>query len=162
MKKHNVFRKIGENVSLQFRKVPLYPKCIAFHNNIVVASNVQFMTHDAIHLVLNRFLGGKPVQEYIGCIEVMDNCFIGANSLILPNTKIGPNSVIAAGSFVNKDIPAGEVWGGVPARYIGTFDDLLRKRLTREKIETMQPSNQEISEELTEILWSRFYEMHRS
>ena len=121
MRDHKVFRKLGENVSLQLRKIPLYPECIAFHNNIVVASNVSFLTHDAMHLVFNRYTGAHNIDEKLGCIEIMDNCFIGANSTILQNVKIGPNAIVAAGSFVNRDIPPGEVWGGVPARRIGCF-----------------------------------------
>lgn len=41
-----------------------------------------------------------------------DNCFIGFGATILPNVKIGDNSIIAAGSMVTKNVPAGEVWGG--------------------------------------------------
>ncbi len=112
MKKYNIFHCIGKNVSLQFRKIPLYPKCIAFHNNIVVASNVSFLTHDAIHLVLNRYLKQQKIPENIGCIEIMDDCFIGANSTIMPNVRIGPRAIVAAGSMVTKDVPPGEIWGG--------------------------------------------------
>lgn len=43
----------GKKVSFFPRVMPLYPELIKFHNNIVVASNVNFITHDAIHAVLN-------------------------------------------------------------------------------------------------------------
>lgn len=160
LKKHNVFRQLGENVSLQMRKIPLYPECIVFHNNIVVASNVSFLTHDAMHLVFNCYLGDNRVDEKIGCIEIMDNCFIGANSTILQNVKIGPNAIVAAGSFVNRDIPPGEVWGGVPARKIGLFDDILERRLQKDKRE-LHPIRQSIPEELVNRLWSDFVETHK-
>ena len=42
---------------------------------------------------------------------------IGANSTILPGITIGKNAVIGAGSVVTKDIPAGELWMGNPARF---------------------------------------------
>lgn len=40
--------------------------------------------------------------------------------MILPNVKIGDNSIVAAGAVVSKNIPSGEVWGGVPAKFILT------------------------------------------
>ena len=34
----------------------------------------------------------------------MDNVFIGTGTIIMPNVKIGPNAIIAAGSVVTKDV----------------------------------------------------------
>lgn len=113
LKKHHVFHECGENVYLQSRKIPLYANLISFHNNIRIASNVTFLTHDVMHTVLDNVTGksGK-YQEHLGCIEIMDNVFIGSNVTILYGTKIGPNSVVAAGAVVNKDVPAGSIVGG--------------------------------------------------
>ena len=66
--------------------------------------------------------GGK-----IGCIDIGDNVFIGANSTILYDVKIGSNVIIGAGSLVNKDIPDNSVAVGIPAKIVGTFDDLFPK-----------------------------------
>ena len=52
-RKHNLYNAIGENVCIMDRKVPLYSNLIRFHNNIKVASNVHFITHDITHCVLN-------------------------------------------------------------------------------------------------------------
>ena len=35
----------------------------------------------------------------------------------MPNVIVGENSVIGAYSFVNHDIPANEIWVGVPAKF---------------------------------------------
>ena len=65
--------------------------------------------------------------EKIGCIEVMNNVFIGAGTRILYNTRIGNNVIIGADSLVNKDIPDNSVYAGVPARFICTFDEYVKK-----------------------------------
>ena len=46
-----------------------------------------------------------------------------------PGVVIGDNCIIGAGSLVTKNIPAGEIWGGVPAHYIGTTADFAEKCL---------------------------------
>ena len=52
-KKHNIYAGIGERVRIMDRKIPLYANLIRFHNNIQVASDVSFITHDAIMSVYN-------------------------------------------------------------------------------------------------------------
>ena len=59
-------------------------------------------------------------------IKIGNNCWIGANVVILPNVTIGDNSVIGAGSIVTKDIPANVVAFGAPChvfREINEKDD---------------------------------------
>ncbi len=130
LKKHNYFYEMGENVHFQPRQLPADPKFIKLHNNISIASNVHFITHDVIHYVFNN-LNDKPIekfQSHLGCIEIMDNVFVGSGTRIMPNVKIGPNAIVAAGSLITKDVPEGVIVGGVPAKIIGSFDDLMKKR----------------------------------
>lgn len=47
-----------------------------------------------------------------------DGVWIGANAIVLRGVSIGDGAVIAAGAVVVRNVPAYEVWGGVPARYI--------------------------------------------
>jgi len=51
-------------------------------------------------------------------VVIEDGCFIGADVIILKGVTIGKESVVAAGSVVAKNIPAGEIWGGNPAKFI--------------------------------------------
>lgn len=131
-RKKKIFHHVGKNVRLPAMLVPLHAELISFHNNIEVASGVKFVVHDAIHGVLNfKYHGIKESKEYtehFGCIEIMDNVFIGTGTIILGNVKIGSNVVIGANSLVTKDIPGGTVYAGSPAKMIGTFDDLVAKR----------------------------------
>lgn len=167
LKNHHIFRNMGENVSLQMRKIPLYPKLIAFGNNIMIASNVQFLTHDAINHVFNGLFEeqdmDKSVNEKIGCIDIKDNCFIGANSIICNGVRIGPNAIVAAGAVVTKDVSPGTIVGGVSAKVIGSFDDLLTKRIqeTEKELPVIRIAAQKISDEVIEWYWKKFYEKRK-
>ncbi|MGB1060198.1 MAG: acyltransferase, partial [Ketobacter sp.] len=46
------------------------------------------------------------------------NVWIGANSCLLAGSRVGDNSIVGAGSVVTGEIPANEIWAGVPARKI--------------------------------------------
>lgn len=128
IRKHNLFHHVGDNVRIPTMLLPLYPELISIGDNVEIASRVTFVTHDAIHGVLNHKYPGETFHESIGCIEIGSNCFIGAGTIILGNVKIGSNVVIGANSMVNKDIPDNTVCGGIPARKLGDFDHLVEKR----------------------------------
>lgn len=58
-----------------------------------------------------KFIKSKP-------INIGNDVFIGANTIILKGVTIGDKSIIGAGSVVTKDIPRDEIWAGNPAKYI--------------------------------------------
>lgn len=43
---------------------------------------------------------------------------IGAGATILPGKTIGADGFLAAGSVLTHDLPAGEIWAGVPAQFL--------------------------------------------
>ena len=124
---------MGNNVHFQPRVLPSDPKYIKIGNNVTVASGVDFVTHDVIHFVFNNLSDGE-FKSHLGCIEICDNVFIGANAIIMPNVKIGPNAIVAAGTIVTKDVQEGVIVGGSPARIIGKFNDLFERR----RLESLQ------------------------
>ena len=128
LKKKNKLAMLGEHVHWQPRKYPADGKKLKIHDNVAIAADVEFTMHDVIHWIFDGMAGKREYTEYMGCIEVHENVFIGAGSRILPNVSIGPNAIVAAGSLVNKDVPAGVIVGGVPAKVIGSFDELKNKR----------------------------------
>lgn len=132
LRKQNIFSGFGEDCYYCSKKIPEEPYMVKFHNNVVIAANVNFITHDVMNDMLSRKNGSKPGEElseyYMGTIEIFDNVAIGSDVTILYNTKIGPNAVVAAGSVVTKDVPEGSIVGGNPARIIGTVENLIKKR----------------------------------
>ena len=51
-------------------------------------------------------------------VHIGNYVFIGARSIICKGVTIGDHAIIAAGSVVVKDVPADEMWGGNPAKFI--------------------------------------------
>ena len=87
----------------------------------------------------------------MGTIELCDNVVVGANSIIMFNTKIGPNAIVAAGSVVTKDVPEGAIVGGNPAKVIGTVDALIEKR---KKLKDA-PINRDPIEKIMKYYWKK-------
>ena len=63
-----------------------------------------------------------------GKVIIGNNCFVGFHAIILKNTSIGDNCIIAAGAVVKGNIPSNTVWGGCPAKQICTIEDFYKKR----------------------------------
>lgn len=159
LRKNHVFGSIGENVVFMNRKVPLYANLIRIGNDVKIAPHVSFLTHDIIHSMLNfknSLSGGRrDYLENIGCIEIMDNVFVGENVTILNDVRIGSNSIISAGTVVTIDTPENSVIAGVPAKVICSMDEYPEKRKKRYPSE-MAPKHQVVSKELENYMWEVF------
>lgn len=156
IRKHQMFAGIGKNVLWQPHMFPMDSKLIRLHNNIVVANNVSFITHDAIYDVLNHMDMGE-FKQHLDCIEVMDNVFIGYGAILMPGIRIGPNAIVAAGSVVTKDVPVGVVVGGNPAKVIGKFSDVVAKQ--KKYTETTAVTDRFNKEEIEKV-WNNFLREH--
>lgn len=130
MRKHRLYGSIGKNCSIQKRKLPLHSNLVFLHDNVKIASNVGFVTHDIIHTMLNQKFSGGEFIERVGCIEIMDNVFIGSGTRILYDTRIGSNVIVGSDSLVNHDLPDNGVYAGVPARFICSFEEYVEKAKT--------------------------------
>lgn len=60
IRKYHLYGSVGKNCMIMKKKLPLYSNLIYLHDNVWVASNVGFVTHDSIHHMLNKIpqLGG--------------------------------------------------------------------------------------------------------
>ena len=79
--------------------------------NITIGDLVQIGSHCSIY-------SHSTIDSKKGSIVLEKNCRIGTHSTVMPNVTVGENSIVAAYSFVNRDIPKNEVWGGVPIKRI--------------------------------------------
>ena len=123
--------KIGERVSLiePISSVIFSsePYLIAIGDNTTISFDVVFVTHDAATRVIRHLSDGNPETVIYGKIEVGNNCFIGCRSTILPNVKIGDNTIIGACSLVNRDTPSNVIAAGNPCKVICTLDEYRKK-----------------------------------
>jgi acetyltransferase-like isoleucine patch superfamily enzyme len=88
-------------------------------------SDCTILGHDGLVGML-QISEGKMLDS-VGAVDIFDNCFIGYQSIIMPGRKIGPNSIVAAGAVVTRDVPPGVVVGGNPAKVLCTVEDLIKK-----------------------------------
>jgi maltose O-acetyltransferase len=117
---------VGERVSID----SCFCWLVSIGRDCVLGDGVAILAHDASTL---RHLSCMK----IGKVSLGDRTFVGANSIILPNVKIGRDVVIGAGSVVTKDVPDGVVVVGNPARIIGKTADFVKKHESAFKVRTV-------------------------
>lgn len=151
LKKQNMFALFGEKVYWYPRNLPSDPEMIYLHNNIKIATGVYFCTHDIMELMFNdepncvnelrKLTQKERFERHKDKIEVYDNVFLGANAMLMGGVKVGPNAIVAANSVVTKDVPENSVVAGNPAKVIGTYSDVLRKRIDENVLKNIQSAD---------------------
>jgi acetyltransferase-like isoleucine patch superfamily enzyme len=106
--------KIGEKTALAFMVMPdiMFPEKIQIGRNCIIGYNTTILAHEYL------------IDEYrLGEVIIGDEVMIGANSTVLPGVVIGDRAVVAAGTVVHKDVPAGAFVAGNPMRIVYTKEE---------------------------------------
>ncbi|MCD0473659.1 acyltransferase [Flavobacterium sp. EDS] len=137
--------KIGENSEIRPYCTIIGTKNVMIGNNVIIPNgttlgnlpgdkgsiiyiedNVLLGPNVAIYSSTHNFQDvNKPIKNQgynVASTRLKSGCWIGINSVILPGVTIGKNSVVAANSVVNKDVPDFTVVGGCPAKIIKRID----------------------------------------
>lgn len=97
---------IGEKAFLDGRDL------LSIGNHVDIASDV--MIYNSEHDL------ESPVFSAVNDkVEIGDYVFVGPRAIILPGVHLGKGAVVAAGAVVTKDVAAGDIVGGLPAKIIG-------------------------------------------
>lgn len=104
--------KIGDNVTIK-SGVQIWDG-ITIEDNVQVGANVSFIN--------DRYPRAKNPNWLLERTTICKGASIGAGCTILCGITIGENAMIGAGSVVTKDIPAGELWVGNPAKFVRKID----------------------------------------
>ena len=122
----NLIRK-GLKVGKNFKRLhgvildPAHCWLITIGDNVTMAPNVHILAHDASTCLELGF-------AKIGRVNIGNNVFIGASSIVLPNVAIGDNVIVGAGAVVTRDLAPNGVYAGNPARLIISYDDYMKKQ----------------------------------
>jgi sugar O-acyltransferase (sialic acid O-acetyltransferase NeuD family) len=107
-----------------------YTKHIAMGLGVVICGGVQATVNvtlgNFVNVNLNCTLGHdcvienyvnlSPAVNVSGYVHIEEGADIGTGAVLLPGVRIGKGAIIGAGAVVNKHVPAGETWVGVPAK----------------------------------------------
>jgi len=119
---------IGKDASLTIGdNVGISGTAIVCHERISIGSHVKIgmncVIYDTDFHDLDYRRRAMIPEDYSGVVTrpvtIGDHVFIGAHSTILKGVTIGDRAIIGAGSVVARSVPAGEIWAGNPARFIG-------------------------------------------
>lgn len=110
---------VGENFYTNHNVTILDGAKVIFGDNVFIAPNCVFST--AGHAIDSE--QRNQGLEIALPITVGNSVWIGANVSVLPGVTIGSNTIIGAGSVVNKDIPDGVIAVGNPCKVIRRITD---------------------------------------
>lgn len=99
--------KIGKNVVIApyVQIDPFFPELITIDDNVIIGWGASIFTHE---FTQDKIRKGK--------VHIKKRAVIGGYSLIRSGVTIGEKAVVAAKSFVNKDVQDHESVGGIPAK----------------------------------------------
>lgn len=111
-----------------------FGKNIGFGEDVFVNSGCRFQDqggieigagsligHNAVITTLNHdMLPSRRADMHPARVMIGKGVWFGANVTVLPGVSIGDGAVVGAGAVVTKDVPAGLVVVGVPAKQVGT------------------------------------------
>ena len=92
------------------------------HGGVTLGDGCQ-IGHNVVFATLDH--GLEPADRkttYPAPIVLGRNVWVGSNATILKGVTIGDDAVVAAGAVVTKDVAAGTIVGGVPARAIRSIE----------------------------------------
>ena len=102
------------------------PTCVIYSGNGVKLGNYVLLAAGVMLMPTNHDFSRRdtPIRHQgfatsKGGITIEDDVWLGANSVVLDGTHIAKGAIIGAGSVVRGNVPAYEIWAGIPARKIG-------------------------------------------
>ncbi|MEL6559143.1 MAG: acyltransferase [Bacteroidota bacterium] len=106
---------IGKNTTIGFHTFIFASNHISIGDDCLVAPFVYLVDSD--HSIEKNQLINQQ-SNTTSPIKIGNDVWLGTGCKILKGVTIGDGAIIAAGAIVNADVPAYEIWGGIPAKKI--------------------------------------------
>ena len=117
---------VGDGVILSaMATIDIGDETLIAHGVQVFDNDTHPLDADQRALDFRRKLGHKtaePITIARAPVRIGRGCWLGMNSLVMKGVTIGDGTVVAGGSVVTQDLPAGVVAGGNPARSLRTLE----------------------------------------
>lgn len=118
---------VGKECFINYNCTFLDISPITLGDGVWIGANVTLATPNHPIIAEERlnadYPDGRHDLEFSDPITIEDGCWICSGAIICGGVTIGKNSVVAAGSVVTRDVPAGVVVAGAPARVIRAIDE---------------------------------------
>lgn len=116
------FTDCGKNISIG-KRVFINSGCKFQDQGGITIGDDCLIGHNVVLATLNHLAEPSNRKDMVPSPIVLGkSVWVGANATILPGVVIGDNAIVAAGAVVTKDVQAGTIVGGVPARYIKSIE----------------------------------------
>lgn len=114
---------IGDNFFANFNLLVMDDGKINIGNNVMIGPNVSLLASNHPLIADERVRlkypdGHVSMSEFASGITIEDDVWIAAGVSVIDGVTIGKGAVIGAGSVVTRDVPAGWLAVGNPARAI--------------------------------------------
>lgn len=138
------------------------PKNLKFHNTATFGGNVTIFCNEEVFIGENTMVGYGTIihtsthdpnvypmnkVRIDKPISIANNVWIGTGVIILPGVQIGSNSIVAAGSLVNKNVKENIIVAGIPAKHISSKsinkEEHKYSKITKEGYTTKNVNNHE-------------------
>lgn len=120
---------LGDYVYANFNLTLVDDTHVYIGNHVMIGPNVTIDT--GTHPICPELR--RDAVQYNLPVQIGDNVWLGAGTIVLPGVTIGENSVIGAGSVVTRDIPANVVAVGAPCRVLREIADRDREYYHRNR-----------------------------
>jgi acetyltransferase-like isoleucine patch superfamily enzyme len=117
------FAYVGDGVIISAQnEISIGESTLIAHGVMVFDNNSHPLNPHARDIQFRRMIGVKdrhtPIVVDSAPVTIGRGCWIGMQSMVMKGVSIGDDTIVAAGSVVVSDLPAGTIAAGNPARVV--------------------------------------------